>query len=141
MPFSINAFSVISVFVHGVSDYTELLFRMSLYLLCLPHLNNLMLKKKQKQKLTNPNSRNLCPLKRTALKRKWTVMFSFHGSSFSRFKPVIVEYSQGESVYLMIRALVIRDLTDSISVTYGIVPERDIFSRDCNFFVCIEFCE
>ena len=36
------AFSVISVFVCGVSDYTELLFRMSLYLLHLPHWNNLM---------------------------------------------------------------------------------------------------
>lgn len=64
-------------------------------------------------------------------------MFSFHGSSFSRFKPVTVEYSQGESVYLMIRALVIRDLTDSISLTYGIVPERDTFSRDCNFFLYV----
>lgn len=43
----------------------------------------------------------------------------------------------------MIRALVIRDLTDSISLTYGVVlvPERDTFSRDCNFFVCVEFCE
>lgn len=67
------------------------------------------------------------------MKQKWTVMF-FHGSSFSRLKPVIVEYSQGESIYLMIRALVIRDLTDSISLAYGVVPERDIFSRDCNFF-------
>lgn len=48
-----------------------------------------------------------------------------------------MEYSQGESVYLMIRALVIRDLTDSISLTYGIVPERDTFSRDCNFFLYV----
>ena len=66
-------------------------------------------------------------------------MFSFHGSSFSRFKSVIVEYSQGESIYLVIRALVIRDLTDSISLTYGVVlvPERDIFSRDCNFFLYV----
>ena len=40
------AFSVISVFVYGVSDYMELLFRMSLYFLHLPNWNNLMLKKK-----------------------------------------------------------------------------------------------
>ena len=56
----------------------------------------------------------------------------------SRFKPVIVESSQGESVCLIIRTLIIRDLTDSISLTHGIVltPERDVFSRDC-YFLCV----
>lgn len=64
-------------------------------------------------------------------------MLSIHRNTIRRFKPVIVKRSQGETVCLIISPLMILDLTDSISVTDGIVliPEREIYSVEIIFFM------
>lgn len=69
-------------------------------------------------------------------------MFSIHRNTVSRFKPVIVKSSQGETVCLIIRPLMILDLTDSVSLTDGIVliPEREIYSIEIMlYFSCLDF--
>lgn len=69
-------------------------------------------------------------------------MFSIHGNTVSKFKPVIVKKSQRKSVCLIIRALIIWDLTDSVSLTQRIVPERERYSAEIVFyFSCLEFFE
>lgn len=71
-------------------------------------------------------------------------MFSIHRNTIRRFKPVIVKHSQEETVCLIIRPLMILDLTDSVSLTDGIVliPEREIYSVEIMlYFSCLNFFE
>lgn len=61
-----------------------------------------------------------------------------------RFKPIIVKSSQGRIACLIIKTVIVWDLTDSLSLIHGIVlvPERERYSVETVLcFSCLEFFE
>lgn len=111
----------ISIFICGVSDYRnwflEHFFTFFVFLIAIIEFKKYCVHWRE-----------------LTLKLKWIALFSTQGRSASRLKSVNVKSSPGDNVCLIIRYLIIWDLSEWISVIHRTVYEGDILSIDCVIF-------